>query len=462
MDAVDEALLPPPNRLPSATIRMRARTSSLTLLRRRWDPRHAYHALIMACGLGGVAFALSPTSGIQLPLAVGFFASLGVASVARLFRRSTPPRYEEVPGEIDVRDDAIFRGEERLVHRAQVRWAQVFPEHGRYRVVFHRRWPRPRIELRTYDAFAASEAAEALAQDASTSFIGLSTKQVQGPVEVMLATAAAALAVFTLLVVSGITSNAAHMAMGASLVAVSLLSDVRMRVDVTDEAVVITSLFGKRVVELAHIERVQTSWDGWGRSRVIGVVLHLKDGRLVRVPIARFAAPDELAAARAALANDCSDPRVYGLVKRIQQAIDVSRAVPWVSDPTEALALLSRGKQTHLQWVRSLRAMGTGAASGWREAFVPHDRLFAILRDRRVPALTRGGAAAAIASVLPPEDPIRRRIQGEPALPAKARAALLIASDQTSDDDAVAAALAELERLEAPPPPKTQVTLADA
>lgn len=419
------------------------------LLRGQRSAGPFYSALVIAVGLGVLGCLLFYVW-VPEPLAMAFFASLAIVLIAQAFNGDKDRRYVEVRGDIDVRDEAIFFRDKVLARRSQVRRASIFPEHRGYRLVIQRRWPRSNVELRTHDAFAATEAADALAHDAATSFRGLSTKQVQGPVEVILATAAAALALFTLLVVSGVTSYTTHMIVGASLVGFSLLSEVRTRIDVTDEAVEIWSLIGRRVIDLAHIESVQTSWDGWGRSRVIGVVLQLKSGKLLRVPIARFAAPDDVAAARAALTNDCSDPRVYGLVKRIQQAIDVSRAVPWVNDPTEAVALLTRGKQTHLQWVRSLRAMGTGAAAGWREAFVPHDRLFAIMRDRRVPALARGGAAAAIASVLSPEDPIRRRIQAESALPAKARAALLVASDQGSNDDDVAAALAELELLDAP------------
>lgn len=453
MDAVDDdaaELFTPPDRLPSATIRMRPRTSSLVRLRRQRSARPFFSALLVATCLGVLSWLLF-FLWVPEPLTIAFFASLGIVLFAQGFLRDKERRYLEVRGEVDVHDESIlFRGKV-LARRSQVRRVCIFPEQRGYRLVIQRRWPRSNVELRTHDAFAATEAADALAHDAATSFWGLSTKQVQGPVEVILATAAAALAIFTLLVVSGVTSYTAHMLVGASLVGLSLLSEMRTRIDVTDEAVEVRTLLGRRVIELAHIAGVQTSWDGWGRSRVIGVVLQLKNGELLRVPVARFAAPDDVAAARAALANDCADPRVYGLVKRIQQAIDVSRAVPWVNDPTEAVALLTRGKQTHLQWVRALRAMGTGAAAGWREAFVPHDRLFAIMRDRRVPALARGGAAAAIANVLSPDDPIRRRIQAESALPAKARAALLVASDQASNDDAVAAALAELELLDAPP-----------
>lgn len=157
----------------------------------------------------------------------------------------------------------------------------------------------------------------------------------------------------------------------------------------------------------------------------IGVSLELRSGGAVKVPMGE----DQFGA----------DKRVAALSDRIRAALDAYRR----REQGDDASALARGARSPEEWHRRLRGLGEGANAGPREAPVPIDRLWRIVEDPSAEPPIRAGAAAALSAGLDDAGKQRLRIAAESTAAPKLRIALESAA--AGDDDAVVAALAEVE-----------------
>jgi hypothetical protein len=175
-----------------------------------------------------------------------------------------------------------------------------------------------------------------------------------------------------------------------------------------------------RVVHLlfANVYAQALYVSGRGTSGTSGVQITLVHGEVVPVEMSR----------RADL--------VYG---RIAEAVDAW----WRRDGAVQTALVQRGPRDPRGWLRALRGIGAKVTSDYRSASMA-DELWRIVEDVAAPADARAGAAVALRGGLGAEGRDRlRRIAGTTAFP-RLRIAIVAAANERDDEDALAAALAEV------------------
>ncbi|MBX3191866.1 MAG: hypothetical protein KF819_33050 [Labilithrix sp.] len=197
------------------------------------------------------------------------------------------------------------------------------------------------------------------------------------------------------------------------------------RVVVGADGFAITWLFRRRFVAASAIARAFTYEESFGRSRVFGVTVRLRDGEEIRIPISTSRWDRE---------------RTTALLARIEA---VAGAGP--SGSAGALAMLERrpDDEDAAAWVGRLRRIGAGANATTRVAPVAPDALWRIVDDRAVDASVRAAAAVALGPTLDREGRSRLASAARATADERLRVALELAA--TARDEAeVAAALDEV------------------
>jgi hypothetical protein len=164
-------------------------------------------------------------------------------------------------------------------------------------------------------------------------------------------------------------------------------------------------------------------------SGTAGVVLVGRDGAETKLPMMGL--------------FSASMPRddILLAVKRIEQA----REVHHVAQGDRGVALPPRGGRPAIEWLRSLRALGSGANADHRTAPVQPDALFRIAEDPGSEPARRVAAAVALSSALGASvdgaGRERLRIVAATTADPDLRAVLELAADEAANDDALAAAV---------------------
>jgi hypothetical protein len=189
---------------------------------------------------------------------------------------------------------------------------------------------------------------------------------------------------------------------------------------------VVVSWFGrKRFVSYADIALVGRYDKGWGRSRYLGVTLHLRSGEALDLPITQ---------------SEWGTESVALLEERLREAMEAHHS----GDATADAALLRRGDREVSDWVSALRAIGAGANADMRTAPLPRERLFRIVEDPASAAADRAAAAVALGTEL--DDEARARLRGAAEATAAPRLRVVIEAAAASTEQAeLEAALAELD-----------------
>ena len=189
---------------------------------------------------------------------------------------------------------------------------------------------------------------------------------------------------------------------------------------------VVTRWLGReRFVRFTEIERAERYDEIVGTKRQCGVRLHLRGGEPVRLPTGQ---------------TEIGESESRQLLTRIEEA----RAARDAGHVASAAAFLSRGTKNALDWVRSLRALGSGALD-LRTSAVPTEVLLKTVEDGGSSETERAGAAvAALASRESRDVAARIRVAAETAASPKLRVALDRLADEPTDEDA-AKILAELD-----------------
>lgn len=187
----------------------------------------------------------------------------------------------------------------------------------------------------------------------------------------------------------------------------------------------------RRYVGFAELAELAVYTERSGGKTFIGVGLTLVAGETVKLPLGE----DQFGA----------DARAAAICADATQALHRYRKGGLRENASE----LERGDRTVEAWLTRLRSIAAGANAGPRAAVVTDERLWRIVEDPAAGAGVRAGAAAALASNSDPRAKERLRVAAADTAEPRLRVALESAA--AGDDDALLAALAEVD---AQPTPK--------
>lgn len=383
----------------------------------------------------GAIFAWTPAPLVVLPHV--FF--LGVALTWAAWRKNKSPRFEPVKLRAD--DKGVWLGGELVAPKEQIKSGLVLPRWDGGPVLrISRKGLRLPVDLRVPDVEHARGILRALGLDASQSVAAfrLPSSAFADPkarqrfltrfglllgglgfAAAMFARSAPGIAPFFPFV----------MALVAMSVAVTSLIPTKLRVGA--DGLQISWMRRQRFLpygDITHIDPYEEP--GMGKNRWAGLVVSLKTGEKVHLPIV----------SKQSSLRD----QIYLIHERISEAIDTwSRG-----DGVAHAALVRRGGREASEWVRALRGIGSFANADARTAPILPERLWRIVEDPSAPADARAGAAVALGQTADDDARTRLRAAASATAAPKLRIAIETAAREGADD-ALVNALAELEADEA-------------
>ncbi len=350
-------------------------------------------------------------------------ASLIAAFALQMFATLRPNRL--VPARVEQRPEGVAIGD-RVIVRETIENAYVQPARSLAplqqkiyktspRVVFVGRKRRDSIDVLVENEAQGNALLRALALDPAHAVATFTARS--GMVD----NGAAQIALFAMLVGGWRLIPHTHGPLRYALIAATVLAFVNgvwpTKIRVGADGVLVKSLRKKTFYAYADIESVDASGKG--------VVLVMRSGARVAIPTAPVSA-----SANASLTRDT-------LLKRLNDGLAAARG-----GAGDLGRVLAREGRTAHEWLVALRALGAGQSSGYREASVDEERLWAVVEDASAKPEVRASAAAALR--VKGEAPVARlRATAEATASPKLRVALEAAA--TDDDALLEQALAECE-----------------
>ena len=161
----------------------------------------------------------------------------------------------------------------------------------------------------------------------------------------------------------------------------------RSKVDIGADGVLVRWLRRERYVSYEEIVAVESRVRGFGSNAVDMVDLRLRNGEIYSIPVSQRQWRTDLAA---------------GLRSRIEASLQQHRR----NEPVQPAALVVRGNDSPLDWVRRLRA--TMERASHRQGAIDVQALWRTIEDHASRSLDRASAAIALGSSLSSDD--RRRL----------------------------------------------------
>ena len=352
--------------------------------------------------------------------------------VTSVVRRNPYPLERSV--RIRAHGDAIFVDDLRIP-RTEIREAFVVPKKGGFPLVrIDRGALRLPIDLVVHDIDEGRQILRALGLDASQSVAKVQTasyalsrrRSFIGGVVAVFGVAGAVLSRLA----HGIPAAGpfAGVVMVVAVAAMLALAAKRTEVSIGADGVLIHWLWIHRFVRCEDILTVSEYEETMGRSRTMGVSLHLKGGEELRLPVG---------------ARHLSEDRCAALVERIRETMVAQRS----GQGAATAALLGRQGRVMSEWIRALRAMGVGADATLRTAPTDPEVLLRVVESPGSRAEERAAAAVALAASGDEEAKTRLRVAAEAVAEPKLRVALDAAVEE--DETALEAALGELSDVQA-------------
>ena len=353
------------------------------------------------------------------PMVAGVSAMAAFA--VQMFATLRPNRL--VPARVEQRAEGVAIGD-RVIVRETIENAYVQPARSlaplqqkiyktNPRVVFVGRKRRDSIEVLVENEGEGNALLRALALDPAHAVATFTARSG------MIDNGVAQIALFVMLFGGWRLIPHTHGALRYALIAATVLAFVNgiwpTKIRVGADGVLVKTLRKKTFYAYADVESVDASGKG--------VVLVMRSG--ARVPI-----PTVPIGSAASLTRDT-------LLKRLTDGLAAARG-----GAGDLGRVLAREGRTAHDWLVALRALGAGQSSGYREASVDEEKLWAVVEDASAKPEARASAAAALR--VKGEAPVARlRATAEATASPKLRVALEAAA---SDDDAVLEqALAECE-----------------
>ncbi len=396
---------------------------------------------IMALGASpfGAAFA-------AIVAAIGFGATPALVVLPHLFilgavfsvlawRKNARPR--EVPGKIVADERGVSFAGQLLVPRAEIKSGLLLPRpDGALVVRFRRKGLHLPVDLRVADREEGRALLRALGLDASQSvatfrllsnaFFDAAKRRRWGMYW------GVGVAVFAM-VIGFVARTAPHLAgvlpLGFALLTLgaALMAAIPTRLQVGADGLHMKWLRRQRFIAYGDVDRIDPFEDpGSGKSQTAGLLVTLKGGETVRLPVM---------SKRATVRDE-----IFLLHERISEAIETWSRGEGVAHA----ALVRRAGREASQWVRALRGIGAFANADARTAPVMPEKLWRIVEDPAAPADARAGAAVALGQTADEDARARLRAAASATAAPKLRFAIETAA-KNEPDEALAAALAEVE-----------------
>ncbi|MEO7330327.1 MAG: hypothetical protein ABI193_17255, partial [Minicystis sp.] len=282
-------------------------------------------------------------------LVVGLIASLS-GLVTSLYVVRANPLKVAVRGALSAGENGLHFAGKRLAMRRELRAGFVVPSWGKPpRVRLERRWPQGPIELRTRDDAEGHALLRALGLDASqvvADFTFASRARADTRVTAVGWTLLVLLLVGVPILASALADPAVWIGLAALaglglLIVWLVVMALPTRVVVGSDGVLVSWLWRRRFLRYAEVRSVRP----YGSGNEQGVGIWASDGRVVKLPI------------KAQLTQELNDQQTELVTQRIQQAI--AGQAPRKSG--EALRLPERGERPAVEWIRALKAAGSGA-----------------------------------------------------------------------------------------------------
>ena len=202
------------------------------------------------------------------------------------------------------------------------------------------------------------------------------------------------------------------------------------------DGLLIRSLGLTRYVAYGDLERVD-AYASWSKSQERGVDLRLTSGERIRLIVSVMGIPWGTTYTATAVRQ------------RILEAKAAHDAEAMGEEDGAILGPLARGEREVGAWVRALRAMGSGASAGMREAAVPRDGLWQVLESPRRSLTARAAAAVALSEAEAPERARVAALAGAVAEPRLRRVIEVAGQQEEGREAALEEALAALAEEEA-------------
>ena len=384
----------------------------------RRTPNVAMLAMPLLGAVAAILFGLLNPHLIGLGVA---FAVLGVVTSVRAARTNPRPQLE--PADVTADAGGIRIGEEHLA-RSDVRQALIVPQPFGPPVVRLDRRRRLPVELVVPNAEEGRRLLRALGFDASqvTARFRTASQLLGLPKSTRIG---AAWVIAALFVLGGrVIPPSMFYIVPVLGVALAALMSLPTTVEVGADGLMIRGPWGRRFVPMGSVARVEPYDESDRRRALHGVLLRLRDGSEIKIPVGT---------------RNHDDGRVAALIERIREAVDSYRR----GDVEGASALLGRGARSVGDWITYLRSVGVGANVTLRSAPLVPERLWRIVESANAKPVDR--AAAAVALAAGGEDRTRLRIAADATVEPRLRVALTTVAEGDADDVTLTKALEELE-----------------
>jgi hypothetical protein len=376
--------------------------------------------LVLAYGLAAPGYALSTVFALVFGPAG---ALMGAVTAVHLWRRMPPTR--RTKGSLRADEEGVRWNGRLAIPLTSIRSGFLVPPQawGRPPLVrIERRWPRAAVTFEVPDVGAARALLRALGLDGSqvvASFAFRSRVRASGwgPM-VTLALIGAPFVVPFVLVRLDLPREAMFAFAAVELLALVVwlvLNAMPIRAEVGADGVLVSWLWRRRFVSYDRIRGIGP----YGAGDAIGVEITLDAGTPLRLPIAQTMSP-------------AFNREQLGLVvQRLLQAAAGHRAAHQRPVPV----LPEAGGRSTSEWVRSLRAVGTGANADHRTAPVDVEQLWRIVEDPGKPQVARASAAVALSGGLDEAARARLLISARATAAPEMRRLLEVAAEDASEDE---------------------------
>ncbi len=326
---------------------------------------------------------------------------------------------------------------ERFVPRARITDGFLVPRAGARSVVrLGLRGMRPAMELSVEGEATGRRLLRALGLDTTQTvarFRLLSQFYAGGKMRWVTAAVAAGLVLLARLALGIFSVKAGFFLVPLFVLAGLFLMLAPTKVEVGVDGILVRWLGRTRFVPIGDILYVDTTIRGMGRNRVLTVLVSLRSGEILDLPVTQ---------------RGWDDGRASIVAERIREAMAASHAEPGA---VEDAARLSRGSRPFAEWVADLRAIGSGANATHRVAPVPPERLWRVVEDPGSAASARAAAAVALAPALDDEGRLRLKRAAQAVAGPRLRVALesTAAGEGAGSADEAARVLEEIAAEEA-------------
>lgn len=354
---------------------------------------------------------------------------LGAVAMAWLYRANKNPVFKT--GELFVDREGVHHKGRLIARRSEIRAAFTAHREGAVEVRLERRGLKPSIVLRVADDAEARRVMLAVGMDASQT-----VAEVRAASQIFAWSILKQICVFVLPLIGAGMMGAVTAAAGVVFVTpllvplmvismfVLLFSRTHLRIGA--DGVGTKWLGQQHFYPFAQMQDAASYEERIGGKTQLGVRLSMTNGDQAKIPCGQ---------------KGWNNVDPSEIEQRIREARDVHRRGGWELDPQ----LLARGERTVADWLVALRAVGAGAGADMRTSAIPTDRLLSLIADASAPGIARVAASIAALEQAPEEARTRARIAAVTTAEPTLRKSFERVASASSDDDALAEALAELE-----------------